>query len=157
MKSFEVSFNSPQCGYMSVGFESEGTGFHSTTACSPHKNALSEILSGLTSLLNPHLQKESFAVAWSRNPESYDLIFTLSEDIIHFTVIEYSDELRSESTAKTVFSHRGNVHEFCGSFLETFTQLYEDRETDEFEANWKQPFPYADFERFKTAFQAASH
>ena len=28
------------------------------------------------------------------------------------------------------------------SFAETFDQLYADRDTDEFEFNWRQPFPY---------------
>ena len=34
---------------------------------------------------------------------------------------------------------------------ETFpsVQLYEDRDTDEFEFNWRQPFPYKEFEDFK--------
>ena len=29
-------------------------------------------------------------------------------------------------------------------------QLYEDRETDEFEFNWRQPFPFEEFENFKS-------
>ncbi len=30
-----------------------------------------------------------------------------------------------------------------------FIQLYEDRETDEFEFNWRQPFPHEEFEKFR--------
>ena len=35
------------------------------------------------------------------------------------------------------------------AFALTFDQLYEDRNTDEFEFNWRQPFPYSAYEEFK--------
>ena len=35
------------------------------------------------------------------------------------------------------------------AFAVTFDQLYDDRDTDEFEFNWRQPFPFKEFEEFK--------
>ena len=40
----EVSFNSPQCGWMSIGFDDGVSEFHTTTAHAPHSKALSELL-----------------------------------------------------------------------------------------------------------------
>ena len=40
----EVSFNSPQCGWMSIGFDDGVDEFHTTTAHAPHEKALSELL-----------------------------------------------------------------------------------------------------------------
>ena len=37
----------------------------------------------------------------------------------------------------------------CRAFAATFDQLYADRETDEFEFNWRQPFPFQAYEEFK--------
>ena len=49
----EVSFNSPQCGWMSIGFSDGQNEFHTTTANAPHRLALSQLLQILTSLLDP--------------------------------------------------------------------------------------------------------
>lgn len=154
-EKFEVSFNSPQCGWMSVGFKNSKNEFHSTTSYTPHSTALSDILIGLTSLLTPQMAKDGFAIAWSRNPEAFDLIFNREGEDIDFKVIEYPTFSRLESDAETVFTHHGAVKEFCHAFHETFTQLYEARETDEFEANWKQPFPFAEFEKLSEILQPA--
>jgi hypothetical protein len=148
MKNFEVSFNSPQCGWMSIGFKNGENEFNSTTAYTPHSHALSDILQGLTSLLTPQMPKDSFAIAWSRNPEAFDLFFNREGENIDFKVIEYPTFNRLESEGETVFTHQGNIRDFCRAFHQTFAQLYEARETDEFEMNWKQPFPFEDFDNF---------
>ena len=46
----EVSFNSPQCGWMSIGFDDGVNEFHTTTAHAPHELALPELMKILTSL-----------------------------------------------------------------------------------------------------------
>ena len=49
----EVSFNSPQCGWMSIGFDDGVSEFHTTTAHAPHELALGELLRILTAMLDP--------------------------------------------------------------------------------------------------------
>jgi hypothetical protein len=49
----EVSFNSPQCGWMSIGFEDGVNEFHTTTAHAPHAFALAELMQILTRLADP--------------------------------------------------------------------------------------------------------
>ncbi len=71
----EVSFNSPQCGWMSIGFSDGRNEFHTTTAHTPYVDALPEILKGLASLLDAASAKDEFRIEWSRNPEAYDLFF----------------------------------------------------------------------------------
>lgn len=151
----EVSFNSPQCGWMSIGFNDGENEFHTTTAHTPHSRALSEILRGLSSLLQAQTVSGEFVIEWSRNPEAYNLYFKRNGEEIEFKVIEYPTFNRLENEGEIVFSYHGNVKEFCRSFYETFAQLYEDRETDEFEFNWRQPFPFAEFENFSQMMRAA--
>ncbi len=43
-RMLEVSFNSPQCGWMSVGFRDDVNEFHTTTAHAPHADALPELM-----------------------------------------------------------------------------------------------------------------
>ncbi len=146
----EVSFNSPQCGWMSIGFDDGASEFHTTTAYTPHSNALSDILRSLSSLLDAQTAKDEFTIEWSRNPEAYNLFFTRSGETIFFQVVEYPTFNRLETEGEIVFSYYGNAKEFCQSFYETFAQLYEDRDTDEFESNWHQPFPFSEFENFES-------
>jgi hypothetical protein len=147
-ENFEVSFNSPQCGWMSVGFRNNENEFHSTTAHTPFSNALQEILKVLSSFLESKNERDESKVEWSRNPEAFDLFFRQNKGIVAFQVVQYPTVEHKGEEGEIVFSHNGNLKEFCRKFEETFTQLYKDRETDEFEMNWKQPFPFEDFEKF---------
>lgn len=151
----EVSFNSPQCGWMSIGFSDGESEFHTTTAHEPHTRALSEILRGLSSLLDARDEKREVKVAWSRNPEAYNLFFTRVGPTVHFQVVEYPTFDHPQTEGEIVFSHHGGALEFCHSFYHTFAQLYEDRDTDEFEFNWRQPFPFEDFAKFKSKLESA--
>ncbi|MGI8641471.1 MAG: hypothetical protein ACR2MG_16190 [Pyrinomonadaceae bacterium] len=144
----EVSFNSPQCGWMSIGFDDGASEFHTTTAYTPHSQALSEILKCLSSLLDAQSEKDEFKIAWSRNPEAYNLFFRRSKETVFFQVVEYPTFNDLEKEGEIVFSYHGNLKDFCKSFYHTFAQLYEDRNTDEFEFNWRQPFPFREFEEF---------
>jgi len=150
MKKLEVSFNSPQCGWMSIGFDDGENEFHTTTAYTPHERALPEILNSLSSLLESTNPLDEFMIAWSRNPEEYKLFFRKHEETVFFQVVEYPPSGDAENEGEIVFSYHGDAKNFCRSFYETFAQLYEDRETDEFEFNWRQPFPFEEFAKFES-------
>lgn len=145
----DVSFNSPQCGWMSIGFDDGETEFHTTTAHAPHELALPELLQILTALLAEGPQNE-YLLKWNRDPEEFDFQFARAGDEVLLEIYQYPTEEREASERELVFSHRGLTRDLCASFFETFAQLYEDRETDEFQFNWRQPFPYAEFERFSS-------
>jgi hypothetical protein len=146
----EVSFNSPQCGWMSIGFKDAHGEFNTTTAHSPHRLALPQLLEVLSSLLNNDSAGE-YTLKWNRDPEEFDFRFLKSEGgSILFEVYQYPTEERELAERELVFAHIGAVQEVCEAFAETFEQLYKDRETDEFEFNWRQPFPFEEFERFRT-------
>lgn len=149
--NLEVSFNSPQCGWMSIGFDDGAAEFHTTTAHTPHTAALSEILRGLTDLLGADSNHKEFKIDWSRNPEEYKLFFRRANQTVHFQVVEYPPDAEPRAEGEIVFSHHGAVKDFCEAFYKTFAQLYEDRETDEFEFNWRQPFPFEDYAKLEAA------
>jgi hypothetical protein len=147
---FEVSFNSPQCGWMSIGFKNAGNEFNSTTAHAPHSRALSEILQILTRLLGSEDFQE--ILLWNRDPEEFDFVFAKTGDEIQFEIYQYPTEERLEK--ELVFLHKGEISEFCREFRQTFAQLYADRNTDEFEANWRQPFPFQEFTTFEESLKS---
>jgi len=154
---FEVSFNSPQCGWMSIGFKDAHGEFNTTTAHSPHRLALPQLLQILTSLLDTNSSENEYVLHWNRDPEEFDFRFLRSDgDNMLFEVYQYPTDQRELSKRDLVFAHLGAVNAVCKSFSDTFEQLYQDRKTDEFEFNWRQPFPYKEFETFKAKMENAS-
>ena len=152
--NLEVSFNSPQCGWMSIGFEGGGAEFHTTTAHAPHKFALPELLMILTALLDPASPKNEYLLKWNRDPEAFDFQFLRKGAQVTLEIYQFPTDAREPAMRELVFSYTGDAREFCRSFAATFEQLYADRDTDEFEFNWRQPFPMPEFERFEAAISA---
>lgn len=151
-KNFEVSFNSPQCGWMSIGFKGAEKEFSTTTAHAPHERALPELMQILTNLLDKNSVENEYVLHWNRNPEEFDFRFVRDSENLLLEIYQYPTEERIGEEREQVYSHTGNIGEVCQAFAESFNQLYEDRDTDEFEFNWRQPFPYKEYEEFKQKF-----
>lgn len=148
-KKFEVSFNSPQCGWMSIGFEGESGEFRTTTAHAPHTNALAELMDALAEMAATGGAGFSHTLLWNRDPEEYDFVISRRGDTASIEVFEYATGNRTSDKRELVFSHSGNVDETLSAFLETFRQLYEERSVDDFRENWFQDFPYSSYERLQ--------
>jgi hypothetical protein len=139
MSKFEVSFNSPQCGWMSIGFVGSGGEFHTTTANMPYASALSDLMRILIGFAKG--ENGPKVLNWNRDPEEFDFRFERKGDEISIEIFEFPSGDRAAGEPTLVYAHRGRARDVCEAFLETFRQLYEDRETDEFEFNWRQQFP----------------
>ena len=150
---FEVSFNSPQCGWMSIGFRSGKSGeneFHTTTAHAPHEHALPELLGVLADLLDENKPAFTHVLKWNRDPEEFDFAFHKNGERAKLEIIQYPTEERDVAGRETVFTYEGGIKDVVSAFHETFSQLHSDRHTDEFEFNWRQPFPAVEFENFES-------
>ena len=145
----EVSFNSPQCGWMSIGFADGVSEFHTTTAHAPHQLALPELMRVLTFLADARGPEPEYLVKWNRDPEEFDFRFVRKDNAVVLEIYQYPTEDRDTSERELVFTHEGMIPDVVAAFGVTFDQLYADRDTDEFEFNWRQPFPYKEFEEFK--------
>ncbi len=153
----EVSFNSPQCGWMSIGFSDGLSEFHTTTAHAPHERALPELLQILSDLLDGSSTQNEYVLHWNRHPEEFDFRFMKNGENVLLEIYQYPTEEREAANQEMVYSHQGKIRDVCQTFAETFNQLYEDRDTDEFEFNWRQPFPFAEYEEFKKKCQTDKH
>ena len=145
---FEVSFNSPQCGWMSIGFKDSASEFHTTTAHAPHAAALPELIQILTKLADDSTEND-FLLKWNRDPEEFDFRLLRDGGDVTLEIYQYPTDERDAGERELVFTHNGKVRDVCAAFAETFEQLYKDRDTDEFEFNWRQPFPFQEYEEFK--------
>ena len=150
----EVSLNSPQCGWMSIGFADGINEFHTTTAHAPHEFALPELLRILTALKDGNATEKEYLLKWNRDPEEFDFRFISDGEDVTIEIYQYPTDERESSERELVFAHKGSICDVCDAFTATFEQLYADRETDEFEFNWRQPFPFREFEEFKNILTA---
>jgi hypothetical protein len=147
----EVSFNSPQCGWMSIGFSDGESEFHTTTAHAPHAGALPELMQILGSLADPASAQNEYTLKWNRDPEEFDFHFLRNGEKLTLEIYQYPGEDREAAERELVFSHVGTVGVIVAAFANTFEQLYNDRDTDEFEFNWRQAFPLQEYQQFQTA------
>ncbi|MBK7392229.1 MAG: hypothetical protein IPI64_02870 [Chloracidobacterium sp.] len=145
----EVSFNSPQCGWMSIGFDDGVSEFHTTTAHAPHESALPELMQILTDLTTESPAPRERTLKWNRDPEEFDFRFVREGDKMLLQIYQYPTDDRSFAERELVFTHLDIAGNVIDAFLVTFDQLYADRETDEFEFNWRAAFPFAEYEEFK--------
>ena len=152
-RKLDISFNSPQCGWMSIGFNDGVNEFHTTTAHAPHQTALPELMRILTDLASKdgaHVgaATDEYILKWNRDPEEFDFRFVRSGDEVLLEIYEYPTDDRVPSERELVYSFNGPLRDVISAFAETFHQLYEDRDTDEFEFNWRQPFPHREYDEF---------
>jgi len=135
---------------MSIGFEDGVSEFHTTTAHAPHATALPELMQTLTKIANPASAENEYLIKWNRDPEEFDFRFLRNGEKLTIEIYQYPTDERVATERELVFSHVGTVGMASAAFAETFDQLYADRDTNEFEFNWRQPFPYREYEVFKT-------
>lgn len=146
----EVSFNSPQCGWMSIGFDDGVSEFHTTTAHAPHESALPELMRVIAALADPASTENEYVLQWNRDPEEFDFRFVREGESLRIEIYQYPTDERDVTERELVFFHSGTVADVVRAFGETFEQLYADRDTDEFEFNWRQPFPFEEYKRFQS-------
>lgn len=147
---FFVSFNSPQCGWMSIGFEGGGHEFHTTTASAPHAMALPELLTILAALLDPNSVQTEFLLKWNRDPEEFDFEFRRMDETLNLKIFQYPTEERDTKERELVFEYAGDTREICVAFYQTFAHMEKEILVDEFETNWHQPFPEKEFRNFES-------
>src|SRR6476469_9718778 len=105
----EVSFNSPQCGWMSIGFSDGTSEFHTTTAHAPHAAALQELMQLLTKLADPASPENEYMLKWNRDPEEFDFHFLRNGEKLTLEIYQYPGENRDAGEREIVFSHAGTV------------------------------------------------
>jgi hypothetical protein len=151
-KSFRVSFNSPQSGFMSVSLNVGEQEFVTAVSSAPY-DSLRELIEALTSLLLA--AGHSFKVKWNCEPDELDFEITAEDDArIEFRVIHYTDHRRLAETGRTLFSHTGSKLEICLGFWRALRDLRRNIATDEFDRNWRRPFPQSEMRQLTEALRS---
>lgn len=146
-KPLRVSFNSPQSGWMSLSLEAAEESFVAVVACKPY-DSLRELIESLTALVDGNgAGSKSRTVKWSCEPDELDFKITVKGDAVFLKVIHYKDHRRSPSESRAVFTLQSSRLEVCLAFWRALRALHRDIETDEFDRNWRRPFPHTEMQR----------
>jgi hypothetical protein len=147
-KPFLVSFNSPQSGWMSLSLKA---GEQSLVAAVSHTpdDSLSALIEALRATLDEGAH--SITVKWNCEPDELDFEFRSEADRASLRVLHFPDHRRTKGSSRTLFSATGPKLELCLPFWRALRSLHRDIETDEFDRNWRRPFPETEMKHLTEA------
>lgn len=150
-EAFRVSFNSPQSGWMSLSLEAKE---QSTVAAVSHApdDSLRALIEGLRALLEESSHRVT--VKWNCEPDELDFELTGEGDRASLKVLHFPDHRRTKGTGRPLFSLTCSKLELCLPFWRALRSLHRDIETDEFDRNWRRPFPAAEMQQLTEAVRA---
>lgn len=149
-RAFQVSLESPQCGFMSMSLTDTRTGrkIRMGAACEPH-DSLRDLIAALIALIDGTDER---VVRWNCEPEQYDFHLTNDNDgdaqqsnaQINLRVVRFPDGRRANETREEVFAVRDDRLSICQEFWRELRTLKRRSDTDVFRQNWRREFPDAE-------------
>lgn len=136
-EKLRVSFNSPQCGWMSFELKAGEQTLADTLSYTPY-DSLFDLINALRAIL---AEDTTLRVKWALEPDELDLTFSARGDEAALEVDWYQNQQRAVGTGERVFSFRGSRLDLCHPFWKALRDLQGDIEVDEFARNWRREFP----------------
>lgn len=149
-EKLRVSFNSPQCGWMSFELRAGGQSLAETVSYTPY-DSLVDLINALIKLLE---DDAALTVKWAHNPDELDFNFSASGVSVKLEVVRYRDHLRAEGAGERVFSYAGSRLDVYHPFWKALRDLQGDIEVDEFARNWRREFPESELRRLTEDIEA---
>ncbi len=150
-KKFNVSFESPQSGWMSMRLRAGGESLVAVMSHAPYES-LHDLIRGLTALLADG--GAGFTVKWNAEPDEYDFEFETRGGEVELRIVHYTGHRRALDSRSVVLTFRGPRAEVCQPFWRELKRLRDRRETDVFEQNWRRAFPEEELQEFTQALKA---
>jgi hypothetical protein len=147
-KAFLVSFNSPQSGWMSLSLKAGEQTLVAAVSHTPD-DSLRALIEALRAVLDESAHR--LTVKWNCEPDELDFEFTSEADRASLKVLHFPDHRRRKGTSRTLFSLTATKLELCLPFWRALRSLHRDIETDEFDRNWRRPFPEIEMQHFTEA------
>ena len=117
--------------------------FHTTTAHAPHELALPDFFDITAAARSGIGGKRSTSLKWNRDPEEFDFrLLRSGRRKSSVRDISIPDRRTRLSERELVFAQREVSRNLQRHLLQRSNNFTMDRKTDEFEFNWRQPFPY---------------
>jgi hypothetical protein len=152
-ETLHVSFNSPQCGWMSFELRAGEQSLIDAVSSAPY-DSLRDLIRALSKLL---VDDTDLTVKWAYEPDEADFNFKAGGERAELEVKWYKNQLRLEGTGERVFFFEGSRLELCHPFWKALRDIQSDTEVDEFARNWRREFPESDMKRLTEDITAYKH
>lgn len=150
-EKLRVSFNSPQCGWMSFELRAGEQSVAEAVSYTPY-DSLVDLIDALCNILAG--EDAQARVRWAHNPDEMDFVFGAGGDEARLEVDWYRDSLREGATGERVFAYAGSRLDVCYPFWKALSDLQADIEVDEFTRNWRREFPAREMLRLTESIEA---
>jgi len=138
-ETLEVSFESPQSGFMSLRLRAGGARLVLGAACAPY-DSLRELIEALSALLSDGDAPRAVA-RWNCEPEEYDFELAAAGEGASLTVTRHPRHARRPEEARQVFAHAAPRLALVLPFWRELRELRRRGAEDVFEQNWRRRFP----------------
>jgi hypothetical protein len=152
-ESLQVNFESPQSGWMSLSLEAGNQQFLRVVSCKPY-NSLKDLIESLDTLI---IDKRECRIKWNCEPEEFDFQIKLEGEIVKLDVIRFQDHNRLDHTSQIAFSIYSSALDLCVSFWKALRDLRRRIIRDEFDKNWRRPFPHQELNQLTKAIRSQKH
>jgi hypothetical protein len=149
-QSLQVNFESPQSGWMSLSLESGDQRFIRVISWTPY-DSVKELIEALLLLLKEEGER---IVRWNSEPEEFDFRLKREEDSVSLEIVRYQDHRRLDSTSQVLFSVESSNVDICIPFWKALRDLRRRIARDEFDKNWRRPFPYQELNQLTKSIKA---
>lgn len=137
-RKLRVSFNSPQSGWMSIGLKAGEESFVTAVSHAPY-DSLGDLIKALAALIGG---AKSLTVKWNCEPEELDFRLKRNKTGVRLDIARFPDHRRLKARREIVFSHEAaDAPGLCQPFWKALRELHRDIFVDEFDKNWRRPFP----------------
>jgi hypothetical protein len=142
-EKLRVSFNSPQCGWMSFELRAGVQSLVNAVSYTPY-DSLRDLIDALSRLLSEDIH---LTVKWAYEPDEADFNFRARGEQAGLEVKWYKNHLRLEGTGERVFFFEGSRLDLCHPFWKALRDMQSDMEVDDFARNWGRKFPESEMRR----------
>jgi hypothetical protein len=149
-EKLRVSFNSPQCGWMSFELRAGEQSLIEAVSSVPY-DPLRDLICALSRLL---LEETELTVKWAYEPDEADFNFKARGERAELEVKWYKNHLRLEGTGERVFFYEGSRLDLCHPFWKALRDIQNDMEVDDFTRNWGREFPESEMKRLSEDIRA---
>jgi hypothetical protein len=149
-EKLSVSFNSPQCGWMSFELRAGERSLIEAVSSVPY-DPLRDLICALSRLL---LEETELTVKWAYEPDEADFNFKARGRRAELEVKWYKNHLRLEGTGERVFFYEGSRLDLCHPFWKALRDIQNDMEVDDFTRNWGSEFPESEMKRLSEDIKA---
>jgi hypothetical protein len=141
-QTLDVSLESPQHGFMSLRLKTAGQTFVTVVAHAPY-DSLRDLIAALVAALDGDCER---TVNWNAEPDEYDFRLSSRGDRLLLEVLHYPDHRKLPGAAAPVLSFNGPKADACRAFWDELRDLESRTARDEFDRQWRRPFPARELE-----------